>query len=113
MFFTEVIRVIFECLSLCLVCLPSVLIIIILRVLIKHPNPTTPLEKCSEGDTCVVVSPARIQHFCEHGGVYIISVEDEHPPISAPLRNNLAFFLDEAPEMCEPDLHPLVDDLPD
>ena len=46
-----------------LVCLLYVLIIIILRVLIWHPNPTTPLEKYSEGDTCVVVSPARIQHY--------------------------------------------------
>ena len=51
--------------------------------------------------------------FREHGGAYVISVEDEHPPISAPLHNNLAFFLDEAPEMREPDLHPLVDDLSD
>ena len=25
--------------------------------------PTTPLEKCLEGDTCVVASPARIQHY--------------------------------------------------
>ena len=51
--------------------------------------------------------------FREHGVAYIIGVEDEHPPISASLRNNLAFFLAEAPEMREPDLHPLVDDLYD
>ena len=51
--------------------------------------------------------------FREHGGAYVIGVKDEHPPISAPLRNNLAFFLDKAPEMREPDLHPLVDDLSD
>ena len=51
--------------------------------------------------------------FREHGGAYVIGVEDEHPPIFAPLRNNLAFFLDEAPEMREPYLHPLVDDLSD
>ena len=37
--------------------------------------------------------------FREHCGAYIIGVEDGHPPISMPLRNNLAFFLDEAPEM--------------
>ena len=37
--------------------LPSVLIIIILRVCSKHPNLTTPLEKCRK-DTCVVASPA-------------------------------------------------------
>ena len=49
--------------------------------------------------------------FREHGGAYVISVEDEHPPIFAPLCNNLAFFLNEAPEMRQPDLHPLVDDL--
>ena len=51
--------------------------------------------------------------FREHGGAYVIGVEDEHPPISAPLRNNLAFFLDVAPEMCESNLHPLVNDLSD
>ena len=51
--------------------------------------------------------------FREHGGAYVIGVEDEHPPISVPWRNNLAFFLDEAPEMREPNLHPLVDDLSD
>ena len=39
--------------------------------------------------------------FREHEGAYIIGVEDEHPPISVPLCNNLALFLDEAPEMCE------------
>ena len=63
MFLREVIRVIFECLSLCLVCLPFMLKIIILRVFIKNPNPTTPLEKCSEGDTCVMASPVRIQQY--------------------------------------------------
>ena len=51
--------------------------------------------------------------FPEHSGAYVIGVKDEHPPISAPLRNNVAFFLNEAPEMSEPDLDPLVDDLSD
>ena len=40
-------------------------------------------------------------------------VEDKYPPVSVPLRNNMALFLDEAPKMREPDLHPLVDDLSD
>ena len=43
----------------------------------------------------------------------VIGVEDEHPPVSTPLRNNLALILNEAPEMHESILHPLVDDLPD
>ena len=51
--------------------------------------------------------------FHEQGGAYVIGVEDEHPPISAPLRNNLALFLDEAPKMRESNLNPLVDDLSD
>ena len=51
--------------------------------------------------------------FREHGGAYVIGVEDEHPPISVPLHNNLALFLDQAPEMHESNLHPLVDDLSD
>ena len=49
----------------------------------------------------------------EHCGATVSRVEDEHPPISAPLRNNTTFFLNEAPEVCKPDLHPLVDDLSD
>ena len=51
--------------------------------------------------------------FREHGGAYIIGVKDKHPPISVPLHNKLALFLNEAPEMRESDLHPLVDDLSD
>ena len=51
--------------------------------------------------------------LCEHCGAPVSGVEDEHPPVSAPLRNHAAFFLDEAPEVCEPNLHPLVNDLPD
>ena len=51
--------------------------------------------------------------LCECCGAALSGVEDEHPPISAPLRKNLAFFLDEAPEMRKPDLHPLVDNLSD
>ena len=50
--------------------------------------------------------------LCEHCGATVSGVEDEHPPISAPLRNHTAFFLNEAPEVCELNLHPLVDDLP-
>ena len=49
--------------------------------------------------------------LCEHYGAPVRGVEDEHPPVSVSLRNNSAFFLDEAPEVCKPDLHPLVDDL--
>ena len=51
--------------------------------------------------------------FREHGGAYIIGVEDENPPISASLHNNLALFLDEAPEMRKSNLHHLVNDLSD
>jgi hypothetical protein len=51
----------------------------------------------------------------EQSGVGAIAgtVEDEHPPISAPLRNNTAFFFDEGSEMRKPNLHPLVDNLSD
>ena len=49
--------------------------------------------------------------FHEQGDANVIGVKDEHPPIYAPLCNNLALFLDEAPEICESNLHPLVDDL--
>ena len=51
--------------------------------------------------------------FFEQGGSNIIGVEDEHLPVSAPLRNKLALFLDEASGMRESYLHPLVDDLSD
>ena len=51
--------------------------------------------------------------FLSHCGAPVSGVEDEHPPVSAPLRNHTAFFLNEATEVCEPNLHPLVDDLPD
>ena len=51
--------------------------------------------------------------FREHCGATVRRVEDEHPPISTPLHNHLAFFLNEAPEVCKPDLHPLVNDLSD
>ena len=51
--------------------------------------------------------------FREHCGAHVIGVEDKHPPVSMAFRNNLAFFLHEALEMCEPDLHSLVDDLSD
>ena len=50
---------------------------------------------------------------CEHCGVAVSGVEDKHPPVSAPLRNHRAFFLNEAPEVCKPNLHSLVDDLYD
>ena len=32
----------------------------------------------------------------EHCGATVTGVEDKHPPVSAPLRNKSAFFLDEA-----------------
>ena len=41
------------------------------------------------------------------------SIEDEHPLVSAPLRNHTTFFLNEALDVCKPDLDPLVDDLSD
>ena len=34
---------------------------------------------------------------CEHFGAPVSGVEHEHPPVSAPLRNHAAFFLNEAP----------------
>ena len=49
--------------------------------------------------------------FRKHNGADIISVEDEHPPVSTPLRNYPALFLDETPEVRKPHLHSLVDDL--
>jgi hypothetical protein len=51
----------------------------------------------------------------EQSGVGAIAgtVEDEHPPVSAPLRNNPAFILDEGSEVRKPNLHPMVDDLSD
>ena len=51
--------------------------------------------------------------FDKQGGADIVGVKDEHPPIFVPLLNYLAFFLDEAPEVRKPHLHPLVDDLSD
>ena len=51
--------------------------------------------------------------FCKQSGADIIDIEDEHPPVSAPLRDYLAFFLDEAPKMHEPYVHPLDQDLSD
>ena len=40
-------------------------------------------------------------------------LHDIRPHLTAPLHNNTTFFLNEAPEVCKPDLHPLVDDLSD
>ena len=51
--------------------------------------------------------------FGKQGCADVIGVEDEYPPISAPLRDNLALLLDEAPEVRKPHLHSLVDDLSD
>ena len=51
--------------------------------------------------------------FGEQSGADVICIEDEHPPFSASLHDDLAFFFDEAPEVVEPDLHPLIDDLAD
>ena len=49
----------------------------------------------------------------KHRGAHVIHLEDEHPPFLVPIRDDLAFFFDEASEMSEPDLHSLVDDLTD
>ena len=48
------------------------------------------------------------KHRCANA----IHLADEHPPFQAPLYDDVAFFFfDKAPEMSEPDLHSLVDDL--
>jgi hypothetical protein len=44
-------------------------------------------------------------------GTIVSTVEDEHPPFSAPSRNDPAFLLDESSEVHKPNLHTLVDDL--
>jgi hypothetical protein len=51
----------------------------------------------------------------EQSGVRAIvsTVEDKHPSVSASSCNDPAFLLDEGSKVCKPDLHPLVDDLPD
>jgi hypothetical protein len=46
-------------------------------------------------------------------GAIVSTVEDKHPPASAPSHNNPAFIFNEGPEVCKPNLHPLVDDLSD
>ena len=51
--------------------------------------------------------------FREQGGANVIGVEDEHPPVFTPLRNNLALFLNEAPKVRESHLPSLIDDLSD
>jgi hypothetical protein len=51
--------------------------------------------------------------FREQSGAKVIGVEDKHPPVSAPLRNDFALILNEAPEVRKPHLHPLVDNLTD
>ena len=49
--------------------------------------------------------------FRKHCGAHIIGFEDKHPPFTAPLCDDFAFFFDELAEMCESNLHPMVDDL--
>ena len=49
--------------------------------------------------------------FHKHCCSDFISVEDERPPFSAPLRKDFALFFDVATEMRESNLHPLVNDL--
>jgi hypothetical protein len=44
-------------------------------------------------------------------GAIVATVENKHPPVFAPSRNNPAFIFDEGPEVRKPNLHPLVDDL--
>jgi hypothetical protein len=53
--------------------------------------------------------------LCEQStiGAIVRSVEDEHPPFSAPSRNNPAFLLYEGSEVRKPNLHALVYDLSD
>ena len=66
----------------------------ILRVLIKHPNSTTPLEECSEGDICVVASPARIQQFRPS----IVPVYISHVHVNSCNNTRTWFFGKELPE---------------
>jgi hypothetical protein len=49
----------------------------------------------------------------EQSGVGAIAgtVEDKHPPVSTPSRNNPSFILNKGSEVYKPNLHPLVDDL--
>jgi hypothetical protein len=49
----------------------------------------------------------------EQSGVGAIAgtIEDKHPPVSAPSHNNPASILDEGSEVRKLNLHPLVDDL--
>ena len=51
--------------------------------------------------------------FGEQRGADVICIEDEHPTFSTPLRDDLALFFDKAPEVGEPYLYTLVDDLAD
>ena len=51
--------------------------------------------------------------FREHSGADIIRFEDKHSPVVVPLRDDFALLFDETPEVCEPNLHPLVDNLSD
>ena len=54
------------------------------------------------------ISDLTFGSFCKYSGSDLICFEDKHPPFSAPLCDDLAFFFDEAPEVRESDLHPLV-----
>ena len=49
--------------------------------------------------------------FCEHRGANIICLEDDHPPISTPMRDQPTFVLNEACVVIEPYLHSLGDHL--
>ena len=49
--------------------------------------------------------------FRKHCSSDFICFEDKHPPFTMPLCDDLPFFLDEAVEVHESDLHPLVNNL--
>ena len=49
--------------------------------------------------------------FIKHSVADVIRLEDKHPPFSAPLHNDFAFFFYEAAVVSEPNLHALIDDL--
>ena len=51
--------------------------------------------------------------FRKQCGSDVIGVEDEHPPFSVHVCNDLPFFFNEATEMRELNLHLLVDNLSD
>ena len=51
--------------------------------------------------------------FGEHCSADVVRVEDEHPPFSSILCDDLSFFFNEAAKVGEPNLHSLFDNLSD